>query len=54
MIAEERDGEYVFYVTYRSPGDRSGAHRYFLVRPADLSVSPLQEDYTPARWGPFA
>ena len=54
MIAEERHDECVVYLTYQRTGPGSPTlHRFFLVRLPDLSVIPLQEDYTPARWGPF-
>ena len=54
MIAEERPGECVVYLTYRRQADASQPlHRFFLVRLPDLSVTVLQAGYSPVRWGPF-
>ena len=55
MVAEDRTNECVVYMTYdrKETTHTLSPHRFFKVELPNLSVTPLQEDYYPAQWGPY-
>lgn len=54
IIAENHPQECVLYLTYLQP-DQPGVKqaRYFRVRLDDWTVTMLEENYRPERWGPY-